>query len=53
MIRIADHVVADWGVVIWEHNGEVFRQIEACLFSGLILILDPEDFFAITDDEAW
>lgn len=53
MIRITDHVVMDWGVVIWEQDGEMFEQIEALLFSGLVMRLDPIDFFSITDDEAW
>jgi len=53
MIRIVDQVVANWGVFIWEQNGELVEQVEAYLFNGMVLILDLEDFFSISDDEAW
>lgn len=53
MIRITDHVVGDWAIVIWKQGDEIFQQVEAYLFNGLVLIIDPEDFFTITDDESW
>ncbi len=53
MIRIVDSVVADWGVFVWEQDGEMIEQVKAYLFNGMVLIMDLEDFFSISDDESW
>ncbi len=52
MIRILDQVVADWGIIAWKQNGKIIEQVEAHLFTGLTLIMDLEDFFSISDDDA-
>lgn len=53
MIRIADQVVADWGIFVWEQDGELLEQVKVYLYSGLLLIMDLEDFFSISDDGTW
>jgi len=53
MIRITDQVVADWGVFVWEQDGKMIEQVRAYLYNGMVLIMDPDDFFSISDDEAW
>ncbi len=53
MIRITDQVVMDWGVLVWEQDGKMVEQVEAYLFNGMTLIMDLDDFFTISDDEAW
>jgi hypothetical protein len=53
MIRISDSVVADWNVFIWKHDGKLVEQVQAYLFNGMVLIMDIEDFFGISDDEPW
>ncbi len=53
MIRIVDHVVADWGVFVWEQDGKLMEQVEAYLFNGLVLIMDLDDFLSISDDQIW
>jgi hypothetical protein len=53
MIRITDQVVADWGIFVWEQDGEFFEQVQALLFNGMVLIVDIDDFFSISDDDGW
>jgi hypothetical protein len=53
MIRIADQVVANWGLFVWEQDGKLIEQVQVYLFNGMVLILDLDDFFGISDDEAW
>jgi hypothetical protein len=53
MIRITDQVVADWGLFVWEQDGKMVEQVRAHLFNGMVLIMDLDDFFSISDDEAW
>lgn len=53
MIRITDQVVADWGLFVWEQDGEVYEQVQACLMNGMTLILDLDEFLMISDDEGW
>ena len=51
MIRILeDYWVADWRVFVWRYEGELIQQVQVLLFSGLLLIIDMEDFLLITDD---
>jgi len=52
VIRIADEVVAEWGIIAWKQNGKIVEQVEAYLFNGLIIIMDLEDFFSISDDDS-
>lgn len=53
MIRIVDQVVADWGLFVWKHEGKMVQQVQAYLFNGMVLIMDLDEFFSISDDEAW
>ncbi len=53
MIRITDQVVADWGLFVWEQDGKMIEQVRAQLFNGMVLILDLDDFFSISDDKSW
>ncbi len=53
MIRMTDQVVANWGVFVWEQDGKMIEQVQAYLFNGMVLIMDLEDFFSISDDESW
>lgn len=52
MIRITDHIIADWVIFIWEQDGQLMEQVKAYLFNGIVLIMDLDDFFNISDDEA-
>lgn len=52
MIRIGDQIIIDWGIFVWEQDGEMVEQIQACLFNGIVLIMNLEDFFIISDDDA-
>ena len=49
MIRITNQVVADWGLFVWEQDGELFEQVQACLLNGMVLIVNPEEFFSVSD----
>ena len=53
MLRIADQVVANWGVFVWKQNGKLIEQVEVYLFNGAVLILDLVEFFSISDDNTW
>lgn len=51
MIRIVDQIVANWGLLVWEQNGKLIEQVQVCLCNGMTLVISPEEFFAITDNE--
>ena len=53
MIRITGQVVANWRLFVWEQDGKMIEQVQAYLFNGMVLIMDLDDFFSISDDEAW
>ncbi len=53
MIRLSDQVVGDWGIFIWEQDGELYEQVKVHLLNGMTFIVDLDEFFAITDDEGW
>ena len=53
MIRITDQVVADWGVFIWEQDGKLYEQVRAHLYNGMVLVVDLDEFFSISDDDGW
>ncbi len=50
MITILDQVVGDWGFKSWYSEGRVVKQVKVCLFNGMILMMDLDDFIKITDD---
>lgn len=52
MIRILGEVVADWRPFIFRHNGHMIEQVQVCLFNGMLLIMNVEDFFFLADDES-
>jgi hypothetical protein len=53
VIRIVDQVVIDWFLFVWEHEGRLVEQVQACLLNGMILILNADEFFHISDDGGW
>ena len=53
MIRIFDQVVADWGIYVWNHDGEPVNQVRVLLYNGMTLIMDYEEFMWISTDEGY
>ena len=53
MVRFLDQVVMDWGIYTWNHEGEEIHQVHVLLGNGMFLIMNIEDFEALTDDESY
>ena len=52
MIKLLDHLVADWNYYVWNCDGTPVKQVIVHLFNGITLIMDEEDFMVISDYEA-
>jgi hypothetical protein len=50
VIRIFDQVVADWGIYVWNYDGEPVNQVRVLLYNGMTLVMDYEEFIALSDD---
>lgn len=50
MIRIFDQVVADWGIYVWNYDGEPVNQVRVLLYNGMTLVMDYEEFILLSDD---
>jgi len=53
MLRLGDLVVGSWGTFTWLHEGDLVEQVRVELFNGLTLIMNPDEFMLLVDDEGF